>query len=205
MTYKEYIKLRKLKPSTKKIYIWHVDKFLKWLGDKKLSIYNFNKYYEYLLEKYKKVASINIRLSIINDYLKYKENKYQFDLLTVENRSLSILTKEQVQKLLDKPTKRKGLMYLRDKVLLEILYYTGLKVKIISKLKKENIDYIKKEILINKKSIALTPETWFYLEKYLEHRKDDNSYLFISLDKANASKKTIAKNINLSIRSIERT
>lgn len=205
MTYKQYLKSKKLKPNTIRIYLWHIDKFLLYLGEKKLSIYNFNKYYEYLLENYKKIASINIRLSIINNYLRYKENNYRFNLLTAENRKLNILTKEQIKKLLEFPLKQKKIINLRDKVLLELLYHTGLKVKIISKLKKDNIDYIKNELFINKKSIPPTPETWFYLKEYLKYRKDDNPYLFISLDKANTSKKRKNKNTNLSIRSIERT
>ena len=98
----------------------------------------------------------------------------------------------------------KNSVFYSKEVLLELLYYTGLKVAQISKLKKNHLDYIKNELIINKKSIPLTPTTWYYLEKYLKKRKDNNLYLFISFDKAYTSQKRINKITHLSVRSIER-
>jgi len=204
MEYKKYLETKKLKKSTIKIYLWHINKFLFWLNKEKINNKNLNKYYYYLLKKYKKIASININLSILNNYLKYKKIKYPFNLLTIEERQINILNDKQLREFLNKPLKEKYLIKLRNKVLLELLYSTGLKVKQISELKINNIDCIKNEIIINKKIISLTPTSWYYLEKYLKYRKDNNPYLFISLDKANKSKIRINKINHLSIRSIER-
>ena len=204
MSYKQYLKLRKLKPNTIKIYLWHLNMFLLYFDKQKLNTINLNKYYRYILNNYKKIATINIHLSIINNYLKYKNIKYHFNLLSSEERDIRVLNDKQLKEFLEKPLQRKGILSLRDKVLLELLYSTGLKVKIISKLKKNHLDYIKNEIIINKKIIPLTATAWYYLEKYLELRKDDNPYIFISLDKAQNSQKRLNKIKPLSIRSIER-
>ena len=69
MSYKQYLKLRKLKPNTIKIYLWHLNMFLLYFDKQKLNTINLNKYYRYILNNYKKIATINIHLSIINNYL----------------------------------------------------------------------------------------------------------------------------------------
>ena len=204
MTYKQYLKSKKLKSSTIKIYLWHLNKFLLSLDKKQLNTLNLNRYYQYLLENYRKIATINIHLSVINGYLKYKNNKYHFNLLSAEERDIKVLNNKQLIEFLNKPLERKGLISLRDKVLLELLYSTGLKVKEIRELKKNHLDYIKNELIIKREGIPITATAWYYLEKYLKKRKDNNPYLFISFDKAQRATKRLNKITPLSLRSIER-
>ncbi|MFA6466695.1 MAG: tyrosine-type recombinase/integrase [Patescibacteria group bacterium] len=198
--YKKYLKSNKLKVSTIKNYLWHVKQFLEWLENEKLTEKIIKKYFDYLLKKYKRVNTINLRLKIINNYLKFNNKKFYFTLLSAEDANIKILSVEELKQFLNKPLKQANLMGLRDKALLELLYSSGLKVGQLVKLQKNQIDYIRTELLLEKnKTLKIQPSTWFYLKKYLEKRNDDIDYLFINFDRSN---KSLDK--SLSIRSVER-
>jgi len=198
--YKSYLKSLALKNSTIKNYAWHVDKFLLWSDKKEITKENLHKYYSLLLKKYHKASTINLRLIILNNYLRFIKYNLQFDLLSNEPNNIRNLTERQLQKFLELPLKNKQIISLRDKALLELLYATGLKVGQIIKLEKRHLDYIKNEIILDDNThLNIKPMTWFYLDKYLQARKDNDQWLFINLDRA---KKSESK--QLSIRSIER-
>ena len=206
--YKKYLKSINLKPSTIKNYLWHVDKFLKWLNQQVLTDWVLKKYFQDLLKKYKRINTINLRLKIINNYLKFLNKKFRFDLLSNEDTNFYILNKQELKQFLENPLKNTKLIGLRDKALLELLYSTGLKVGQLTQLKKEQIDYVRKEILLTKnnssrteqsRSVKINPSTWLYLKKYLDKRNDQIDYLFINFDRSNKS-----DNKSLSIRSVER-
>lgn len=214
--YNKYLKSLNLKPSTIKNYLWHINKFLTWLGDNKLEQAILKEYFEYLLKKYKKVNTINLRLKIINSYLKFLNKKFRFDLLSDEEINIKILNNQELDTFLKNPLKNKSLIGLRDKAILELLYFSALKVGELVKLQKNQLDDIKKEILLDKnkstrperlvtkvtevsRRVKINPSTWLYLKKYLKQRSDEIDYLFINFDRSNKS-----KNKSLSVRSIER-
>ncbi|MBT4516613.1 MAG: tyrosine-type recombinase/integrase [Candidatus Komeilibacteria bacterium] len=198
--YKQYLKSLDLKSSTITNYLWHVNKFLIWLEDNKLTQAILKEYFNYLLKKYKKVNTINLRLKIINNYLKFLGNNFSFDLLSDEENNIKILTKQELDTFLKNPLKNNKLINLRDKTLLELLYSSGLKVGQLVNLKKDQIDDLRQEILLDKnKSLKIKPGTWLYLKKYLDKRDDEIAYLFINFDRSNKS-----ANKSLSIRSVER-
>lgn len=200
ISYKKYLQSKNLKPSTIKNYLWHIDKFLKWLDTRTLNESELKQYFSYLLKRYPRVNTINLRLKILNNYLLFLNKKFTFDLLSNENLNLKILNKEQLNMLLKNPLKTKGLIGLRDKTLLELLYNSGLKVGQIVTLKISQIDQIKNSIIISPDfSLKIKPTVWFYLKKYLEARHDNIDYLFINFDRADKSSKK-----HLSIRSVER-
>ena len=126
--YKQYLKSLDLKSSTITNYLWHVNKFLIWLEDNKLTQAILKEYFNYLLKKYKKVNTINLRLKIINNYLKFLGNNFSFDLLSDEENNIKILTKQELDTFLKNPLKNNKLINLRDKTLLELLYSSGMKV-----------------------------------------------------------------------------
>jgi len=198
--YKKHLKAIKLKDSTIKNYLWHLDKFLKWLKDESLTESVLKTYFDYLLKKYKRVNTINLRLKILNNYLKFKNKEFRFDLLSDENIDIQVLDDKQLNEFLNKPLAKINIISLRDKAILELLYSSGLKVGQIVKLKRTQIDDIKKELLLNKNnSIPIGPSTYLHLKKYLNKRDDEIDYLFINFDRSNKS-----ANKSLSVRSIER-
>ena len=198
--YKLYLKSKDLKASTIKNYSWHVGKFLLWSDNKKITTPLLKKYKEFLLTKQKNIGSINLRLVIINNYLDFIGIKYSFELLTDHKNRLAALTPLQLQNFLDQPLKKNNPVGHRDKALLEILYTSGLKVSDLVNLKKNQIDFLSREIIFNKKHIALPPYALHYLEKYLNFRRDKSPWLFVNFDR---SKKAGEK--ALSARSVERT
>jgi integrase/recombinase XerC len=200
INYKKHLKSSELKASTIKNYLWHVDQFLKWLGNEKLTAVVIKKYFDYLLKKYPRVNTINLRLKIINNYLKFNNKKFYFELLSTEDVDIKILSDSELNQFLDKPLQQNKLIALRDKALLELLYSSGLKVGQLVKLQKTQIDHPRTELLLEKnKTLKIQPSTWLYLKKYLEKRNDNIDYLFINFDRANKS-----LNKSLSIRSVER-
>lgn len=202
--YQRHLKASGLAPNTAKIYIWHIKKFLLWLGNRRLTEKILRQYFDYLLKHYQKVATINLNLIVVNQYLNYLGRRTRLDLISHKKSDLKILNPQQLQNFLDTPLKNKTLIGYRDKALLEMLYSTGLKVGQVSQLKIQQVDSIKKELFLNRKNIIpLSPLTWFYLDKYLQKKSKinpaDNNYLFINFDRAKKG-----MNSHLSIRSIER-
>ena len=137
---------------------------------------------------------------VLNNYLKFLGKRFRFDLLSDQKSDVTILTNDQLQNFLDQPLKNKSFAGLRDKALLEILFSTGLKVGQIIKIQTEQIDDLKKEIILDQQlHLNLKPLAWFHLEKYLAERSDDGPWLFINLDRANKSSEN-----HLTVRSVER-
>lgn len=198
--YQKYLVSKKLQASTIKTYLWHLKKFFTWLDEKKLNTSNLKKYYEFLLHNNSRVASINLNLVIINDYLQQQKNSWQYPLLSAEKQEIKVLDKKQLADFLQAPNNTQDLLTLRDKMLLEILYFSALKVKEIVLLKKEDLDLKNNLLKWQNKKIKLPQETKFYLLKYLNKRIDDSPYLFLNFDRTEKSRFPQ----QLSIRSVER-
>ncbi len=199
INYQNYLKQQKLKPGTIRIYLWHLSHFLNWLDSKKLQPDILKEYYNFLLKRYKKIASINLRLVIINSYLQFNKNKFQFTLLSPEKSNIKVLNKKQLMDFLDLPTKTNNLLHLRDKIILELLYQLGAKPGELISILRQDINLAKNQISWEKKKISLPETTKFYLAKYLNKRIDSSPWLLINLDRANRYNEQ-----PLTIRSIER-
>ena len=197
--YQKYLNTKKISLSSQATYLWHLKHFLAYLDKEKISSKNCEKYREFLLKKYKKIATINLRLSVINNYLKFSKQKQQLTLLSIEKQSIHVLTKKQLTEYLNLIPHPSDLISLRDKILLEILYYSGFKAKTIVSLEKKDLNLNKNIISYQKQEAKLNNSTKFYLLKYLQKRSDDSPYLFINFDHAGKN-----KNQALSVRSIER-
>ena len=134
--YKQYLISLGLKRSSIKNYVWHLGKFFTWLDNEQITEKKLKEYFEYLLHRYEKIATINLRLIILNNYLKYLKKRFRYITLTHRKEELEVLSVKQLQNFLEKPSKNSNIIGLRDKVLLELLYSTGLKVSKIILLKK---------------------------------------------------------------------
>jgi site-specific recombinase XerD len=111
----------------------------------------------------------------------------KIDLPKAESRSLKFLTTEQVERLLSQPeiSKPTGL---RDKVILEMLFSTGLRVSELVKLNRDQIDLKRREFGVIGKGgqprvVFLSDPAVKWLERYLAARADDFPALFNSKDK----------------------
>ena len=197
--YQKYLNTKKISLSSQATYLWHLNHFLAYLDKEKITPKNCEKYREFLLHKYKKIATINLRLSVINNYLKFSKQKQQLTLLSIEKQNIHVLTKKQLTEYLNLIPHPSDLISLRDKILLEILYYSGFKAKTIVSLEKKDLNLNKNIISYQKQEAKLNNSTKFYLLKYLQKRSDDSPYLFINFDHAGKN-----KNQALSVRSIER-
>lgn len=197
--YQKYLNTKKISLSSQRTYLWHLKHFLVYLDKGKLDKKNCENYREFLINKYKKIATINLRLSIINDYLKFSKQKYQLTLLSIEKQNIHVLTQKQLNEYLNLIPQANDLISLRDKILLELLYYSGFKIKTIAALEKKDLNLNKNLIVFQKQETKIPNSTKFYLLKYLQKRKDPSPYLFINFDHA-----AKLQNNSLSIRSIER-
>ena len=146
-----------------------------------------------------------LRYLIKNDYPTLSPDK--IDLPKTESRSLLFLDKNQVVKLLNAPTLSDD-AGLRDKVILETLFSTGLRVAELVKLNKEQINTETREIGIIGKGgrarvVFLSESAVKWLKRYLDTRKDEYQPLFIrysgGLNESNKGEK-----MRLTTRSVQR-
>jgi integrase/recombinase XerC len=92
----------------------------------------------------------------------------------------------------------------RDRAIMELIYSTGLRVSELAGLDKDNVDLVKKEIVIfknnkKKRSIFLSLRALGWIENYLKSRKDKGQALFIHYKGSDGE-----GNTRLTVRSIQR-
>lgn len=160
----------------------------------------------------------NYYLIAIRAFLKYlaRENikslaPERIELAKVSERSLDLITHEELSKLLNSP-KGNDLKDLRDKAILELLFSTGLRVSELCSLTAD-IDLHSDELSIRGKGgkvrvVFLSDNAKSAVKKYLTARKDMNDALFIQVGNEIGSKSKIKKEKmdvkSLTRRSIER-
>ena len=122
-----------------------------------------------------------LRWLIKNDYKTLAPEK--IDLPKTESRSIKFLTTEQIERLLSQPglSKPQGL---RDKVILEVLFSTGLRVSELVKLNRDQINLKRREFGVRGKGgrnrvVFLSPRAVKWLKRYLSSREDNEKALFI--------------------------
>lgn len=106
----------------------------------------------------------------------------KIDLPRLEDRQIKFLAGEDVDRLLNCPSINK-LAGLRDKAILETLFSTGLRVSEIVKIKREEIDFDRRELGVIGKGgharvVFISTRAAEWIKKYLDLRKDDHPTLF---------------------------
>jgi len=165
-----------------------------------------------------KKSTQNYHLIALRSFLKYLA-KQDIDSLAPEKielakqsmRSVEFLEEDELVRLLDAPFRGKkekgmGLVQLRDKAILEMLFSTGLRVSELANLNIDQVNMKRDEFTVRGKGdkvrvVFVSEEARMWLKKYLDKRTDTYPYIFISNDKAMKGRKMIGP---LTPRSIER-
>jgi|LSQX01.3.fsa_nt_gb site-specific recombinase XerD len=156
----------------------------------------------------------NYYLIAIRAFLKYLARQgikslspERIELAKVPERSLDLITEEELQRLLEAP-KGNDLASLRDRAILELLFSTGLRVSELCSLTRD-IDLSTDELSIIGKGrrvrvVFISDHSKKILKDYLAKRTDLDDALFIQLSKNGKSQKARGQSLALSKRSVER-
>ena len=145
-----------------------------------------------------------LKYLIVNDYKTLEPHR--IELAKQEQRQVSFLEGLDLEAILKMPlhTKDEPIIKKRDKAILETFFATGLRVSELARLKIKDINLSKDEFTVRGKGkkvrlVFISKNARHWLQEYLQIRKDTNSYLFISYDRANKNSEA-----GLTARSIER-
>jgi len=131
----------------------------------------------------------------------------KIELPKQNTRSVSFLDSEQIERLLNSP-QISNEIGLRDKVILETLFSTGLRVSELVKLNRDQIDLKRQEFGVkgkgNKPRVVFLSDTAVqWIERYLQSRQDHFKPLFIRYSGSVDTQKNGEK-MRLTARSIEK-
>jgi site-specific recombinase XerD len=156
----------------------------------------------------------NYYLIAIRAFLKYLARQEvktlpaeRIELAKTSERSLDLITHEELQRLLDSP-KGSDLKNLRDKAILELLFSTGLRVSELHSLRSD-INLQSDELSIRGKGgkvrvVFISPEAKKAVKEYLSARKDMSDALFVQLARETKGKQKTKDIEALSKRGFER-
>lgn len=225
----EYLEVeRNLSPLTIRDYRHYLDNFVNWsranspiLEPSDITVELIRKYRVYLAHfnslngnlPLKKVTQ-NYYVIALRSFLKYLIRKDyavvspdKIELPKTESRSLKFLDRDQLERLLAQPdiSKERGI---RDKVLMEMLFSTGLRVSELCKLNCDQINLERREFGVIGKGgrarvVFLSDRACLWLEKYLAVRADNYKPLFIRY-RGNQSPVINGENMRLTTRSVQR-
>lgn len=114
----------------------------------------------------------------------------QIELAKTPMRQVEFLEVEELDRLLKAPDRTAtGLISMRDKAVLELLFSTGLRVSELSNLKLESINLARDEFTIRGKGgktrlVFLSSTAKEAIKRYLEKRRDMSPFMFVSHDRA---------------------
>ena len=179
------LKIRGYSQATISSYMRHNLAFLKYTKKSTRTIYeqDVKNYIAHLMYQNHKPASINLALSSIKFYFSNILKKNIFtDLKSpkIEKKLPTVLTKSEVRKLIDTTKNPK------HRLLIELLYSSGLRVSEAVKLKVNDLDLSEKMGFVRSgkgkkdRNIILSTDFIKNLKNYLESRKESSEYIFTS-------------------------
>lgn len=201
----EYLEIeRNLSPLTIRDYRHYLNNFVGWSKanspisrPQHITVELIRKYRVYLAHynspngnlPLKKVTQ-NYYIIALRSFLKYLIRKDlpvispdKIELPKTESRSLKFLDREQLERLLAQPdiSTERGL---RDKVIMEMLFSTGLRVSELCRLNRDQVNLERKEFGVIGKGgkarvVFLSDRAAIWLERYLTKRADEAKALFI--------------------------
>lgn len=177
------LKIRGFSRKTIKAYLHYNIKFLNFArkSPKEIANEDVKRYLEYLANKQVSNATLNLAINALKFYYtQILKRRFFFDIKhpKKEKRLPVVLTKEEIRKMLE-VTKN-----LKHKLLMEIMYASGLRVSEVVKLEIKNIDLVEGIIRVNlgkgkkDRQTILSKRAIEDLKNFLETKKDNNRYLF---------------------------
>jgi len=156
------------------------------------------------LKNTKKLSSYSLNrvLSSLRSYTKYLiEMDFEspispnsIKLVKTEKKHAKVAEFDQLVELIEAPQRleKNSIIGLRNRVMLEVLFSTGMRISELCKLKKVDIDGTGKIFIMGKgkkeRFVYLTPRAIEFLDSYLKSRKDNLESLFIPLRGSNSKK-----------------
>jgi len=181
------LKLRGFSEQTYKAYVSINNRFLKYVSKtpEEITTDDIKSYLSFLIsEKKQKPASISLNLSALKffyeDILKRKDLFLDIKSPKSEKKLPTVLTKEEIKKLLESIKNNK------HKLLVQLMYSSGLRVSEVVKIKIEDLDFSEKlgRVISGKgkkdRYIILSSSLIEKIKEYLDLREDENPYLFPS-------------------------
>ena len=149
-----------------------------------------------------KKSTQNYHLIALRSFLKYLAKidvrslaPEKIELAKTGTRHIEFLEADELERFRRAPVNVEGLVGLRDKAIIELLFATGMRVGEASKLKIDQVNLRRDEFTVKGKGskhrvVFLSDEAKAALANYLRVRKDLSPYLFVSHDRAKAARGT---------------
>ena len=177
------LKIRGFSRKTIKAYLYYNIKFLNFArkSPKEIANEDVKRYLEYLADRQVSNATLNLAINALKFYYtQVLKRKFFFDIKhpKKEKRLPVVLTKNEIRRMLE------AIKNLKHKLLMEIIYASGLRVSEVIKLKINDIDSEEGIIRVNlgkgkkDRQTILSKRAIEDLKNFLETRKDNNQYLF---------------------------
>ena len=197
------LKLRGFTQATQKAYMEHNSKFLNFIKKQPAQITEDDlKLYlaDLISERKQKPASVNLTISALKFFYKDLLRKDIFSNIKPpksEKKIPTVLSKDEIKQLLDAITNDK------HKLLVELLYSSGLRVSEAVKMKIDDLNLKEKmgKVISGKgkkdRHIILSNNVIGHISNYLKDRKEDSEYLFPS-EKSHITVRMAQKVVNKS-------
>ena len=208
----DYLEIeRNRSPRTRANYGFYLRRFVDFAGDSAPSAITADKVRAYRLylnrltdpngELLKKNTQ-NYHLIALRVFLKYLAKRdiesldaEKIELGKVPERQVAFLEGDDLERLLSSPlgaargNSAIGIVELRDKAILELLFSTGLRVSELCKLKREDVNLKRDEFTVRGKGsklrvVFLSDDAKKALTAYLDKRSDVAPYMFVRADRA---------------------
>lgn len=160
-----------------------------------------------------KKTTQNYHLIALRAFLKYLSKidvaamgAEKIELAKQDTRKVDFLEPDELERMREATKDDPGLIALRGRAILELLFSTGLRVSELSKLKIEDINLKRDEFTIKGKGskhriVFISSVAREAVRRYLEARKDLSPYVFVSHDRAKRRRGEIG---SLTPRSVQR-
>ena len=224
----EYLEIeRNCSPLTRRNYKHYLNRFVEWVNSytrrfnlEKLSLEQVMKYRVFLARFESKKGMFLSRVTqgyhmiALRSFLKFLIKRdyktlapEKIELPKADSQSLKFLSTEQIERLLNAPG-ISTISQLRDKVILEVLFSTGLRVSELCKLDRDKIDLKRREFGVIGKGgrprvVFLSKRAVKWLKTYLDNRQDDWQPLLIRF-KGKVDETNQGEKMRLGPRSVQR-